>query len=99
MRRRRRRETRRGEREEEEEEERRTTTTTTMTHELDVEERYNASEARCSNAGLVDDGSMMVVRLLDDFEVTRVDETTKTSETRQVSRSVFATRARDRPSS
>ena len=41
-----------------------------MTHELDVEERYNASEARCSNAGLVDDGSMMVVRLLDDFEVT-----------------------------
>ena len=32
---------------EEEEEEEETMTTTTMTHELDVEERYNASEARC----------------------------------------------------
>ena len=42
--------------EEEEEETTTTTTTTTMTHELDVEERYNASEARCANAGLVDDG-------------------------------------------
>ena len=76
--------------EEEEEEETTTTTTTTMTHELDVEERYNASEARCSNAGLVDDGSMMVVRLLDDFEVTRVDETTKTTRRVKFRESVFA---------
>ena len=79
-----------GEEEEEEEEEETTTTMTTMTHELDVEERYNASEARCSNAGLVDDGSMMVVRLLDDFEVTRVDEPTKTTRRVKFRESVFA---------
>ena len=68
-----------------------TTTTRTTTHELDVEERYNASEARCARAGLGDvDQSMMIVRLLDDFEVTREDETTKTTRRAAFRESTFA---------
>jgi len=68
-----------------------TTRTTTMVHELDVEERYNASEARCERAGLGDvDQSMMIVRLLDDFEVTREDETTKTTRRAAFRESTFA---------
>lgn len=67
------------------------TTRTTTVHELDVNERYNASESRCERAGLGDvDPSMMIVRLLDDFEVTREDETTKTTRRAAFRESMFA---------